>query len=132
MEVPARERRRHPRFLLPSMYTSVALRPLDREKFQWEGHAYDISEGGMRFEIDHPIEPGTPVAVRIQLPGAGTLRIAERRPVYAFANVVWLEEDDVDQPGPVRMACVFSRFLQPGDKERLLKRLRSGRFSLAA
>ncbi len=132
MEVHARERRQHPRFVLPSMYTAVAVRPLDRDRFQWEGHAYDLSEGGMRFEIDHPIAPGTPVALRLQLPGAGMLRVAERRPVYAFGNVVWIEEDDVDQPGPVRMACVFSRFLQPGDKERLLKRLHSGRFSLAA
>lgn len=132
MEVHPRDRRRHPRFLLPSMYTAVALRPLDRDKYQWEGHAYDISEGGMRFEIDQPIAPGTPVAARIQLPGAGTLRIAERRPVYVLGNVVWLEEDDIDQPGPVRMALVFTRFLQPGDKERLLNRLHSGRFSLAA
>ncbi len=132
MDVQGRERRRHTRYVLPSMYTQVAVRPLDSEKYQWEGHAYDISEGGMRFEIDRPIAPGTPVAVRIQLPGASQLRIAERRPVYALANVVWLEEDDVDQPGPVRMACVFSRFLQVGDKERLLGRLQSGRFSMAA
>lgn len=132
MDVKGRDRRQHTRFVLPSMYTAVAIRPLDREKYQWEGHAYDISEGGMRFEIDHPIKPGTTVAVRIQLPGEANLKSSERRPVYAFANVVWLEEDDVDQAGPVRMACVFSRFIQPGDKERLLNRLNSGRFSAAA
>jgi len=127
-----RERRRHQRYVLPSMYTAIAVRPLDSDKYKWEGHAYDISEGGLRFEIDHPIPTGTQVAVRVQLPGASSLRASERRPVYAFANVVWLEEDDVDGGGPVRMACVFTRFVQPGDKERLLARLKSGRYSLAA
>ncbi|HBS28646.1 MAG TPA: hypothetical protein DEB06_04145 [Phycisphaerales bacterium] len=128
----ASDRRRHPRYLLPSSYTAVEARPMDSESFDWKGHAYDISEGGMRFELDHPVEPGTRIAVRIQLPGAEFLRLTERRPVYVFANVVWIEEDDLDQPGPVRMACVFHRFVMPGDKERLCKRLASGRFSLAA
>ncbi len=127
-----KDRRRFPRYLLPSMYTSIAVRPLDMEGFQWEGHAYDISEGGMRFEIDEPIPPGSAVAMRIELPGAHSLRIAERRPVYVMANVVWLEEDDLEHPGPVRMACVFHQFVQPGDRERLMGRLKSGRYSLAA
>jgi hypothetical protein len=126
------DRRQHPRYLLPSMYTEVALRLLDEDTFDHQGHAYDISVGGMRFEIDRPIEPGSAVALRIQLPGAESLRAWERRPVFAFANVVWLEEDDLDLPGPVRMACVFTRFCQPGDDQRLLRRLTSGRFSLAA
>lgn len=128
----AMNRRRHPRYVLPSMYTAIAVRPLDSDKFLWEGHAYDISEGGMRFEIDRAIAPGTPVAIRIQLPGAANMRASERRPVYVFANVVWLEEDDLDMGGPIRMACVFTQFVQPGDKERLLKRLASGRYSVAA
>lgn len=128
----ASDRRRHQRYVLPSMYTGVEVRPMDSESFEWKGHAYDISEGGMRFELDRPIEPGTRIAVRIQLPGAEFLRLTERRPVYAFANVVWIEEDDLDQGGPVRMACVFSRFVVPGDRERLSRRLASGRFSLAA
>lgn len=127
-----KDRRRHPRFVLPSMYTTVEVRPLDSERFKWKGHAYDVSVGGMRFELDQPIEPGTQVAVRLQLPGAASMRLSERRPVYAFANVVWLEEDDLEQPGPVRMACVFKRFVQPGDMERLLSRLESGRYSAAA
>lgn len=127
-----RDRRRHPRYVLPSMYTNIAVRPLDSDEFLYEGHAYDLSEGGMRFEIDHPIAPGTAVAIRIELPGAGAMRAADRRPVYAFANVVWLEEEDLDQPGPIRMACVFTRFAQLGDEERLMSRLRSGRYSIAA
>jgi len=114
------------------MYTEVEVRALDCEKFEWKGHAYDISEGGMRFELDRSIKTGTEIALRIQLPGAQHLPAAERRPVYAFANVVWIEEEDVDQAGPVRMACVFRNFVQPGDEERLKSRLQSGRYSLAA
>lgn len=127
-----RERRQHARYLLPSMYTQVEARPLDSDEYKWSGHAYDISEGGMRFELDTPIEPGTTVAVRIQLPGSNSLSWADRRPVYIFATVVWVEQDDLDQPGPVRMACVFNRFVLPGDQQRLQERLRSGRYSLAA
>ena len=70
----ATDRRRHPRYLLPSMYTSVDVRPLSSDEYQWSGHAYDISLGGLRFELDHPIEPGTRVAIRIELPGAERLR----------------------------------------------------------
>lgn len=128
----AADRRAFPRYLLPSMYTNIAVRPLESDEFCWEGHAYDISQGGMRFEVDHPIPAGTPVAIRIELPGASSLRVADRKPVYVFANVVWIEEEDIDAAGPVRMACVFKRFVQPGDQERLMARLKSGRYSLAA
>lgn len=130
--IAGKDRRRFARFALPSMYTQVEARALDAENFEWKGHAYDISEGGMRFELDRPIEPGSQIAVRLQLPGAESLKITDRRPVYAFANVVWIEEDDVEQGGPIRMACVFTRFVMPGDEERLRRRLRSGRYSLAA
>ena len=125
-------RRRHDRYLLPSMYTEVAVRLMDEEKVTREGHAYDISKGGLRFELDHAINPGTKIALRITLPGAASLRAAERKPVFATGNVVWLHEDDLEQPGPVRMACVFSSFCQPGDEERLMRRLKSGQFSIAA
>lgn len=126
------ERRRHPRYVLPSMYTAVAVRRAEETEFHLAGHAYDVSVGGMRFELDEAIEPGTSIGIRLELPGAASLRLIDRRPVHIIGNVVWLEEDDLDTPGPVRMACVFRRFPMPGDKERLAARLRSGRFSLAA
>lgn len=124
------ERRRFDRFELPVMYTKIAIRRLDSDTFEWEGHAYDISRGGVRFELDRGFEPGTPVAMRIDLPRATIERSTERRSVYVFANVVWLENDD--QTGPIRMAAVFTRFCRTGDEETLLKRINSGRYSLAA
>jgi hypothetical protein len=114
------------------MYTEVSVRELESESFQFQGHAYDISLGGMRFELDNVIEPGTQIAVRIQLPGPTSQRDRDRRAVFAMATVVWTEQDDLDQGGPVRMACVFKNFCQPGDEQRLLSQLTSGLYARAA
>jgi hypothetical protein len=122
-------RRRFERFALSPMYTPVAVRTLPEGTPGLDGHAYDISEGGLRFELDAPIAPGTPVIIDITLP-PGTAGI-EPKPVSALANVVWLDTDP-DEPGPVRMAAVFKRFVAPADKDRLLGHLASGRFSRAA
>jgi len=126
----ANDRRAHVRYELPPMYSRVLLRTLDEDEFIWEGHAYDISEGGVRFELDRGIEPGTPVALRIDLPAALTERRVVRRSAFVFANVVWLEDED--EIGPSRMAAVFTRFAREGDRELLLRRLSAGRYALAA
>ena len=126
----ASDRRQHARYELPVMYTRVMVRPMDSDEFIWEGHAYDISRGGLRFELDRGIEPGTPVAVRIDFPANITERRANQRSVFVIANVVWLEDEDT--PGPVRMAAVFSHFAREGDEARLLNRLETGRYALAA
>jgi hypothetical protein len=121
-------RRNFERFRLPVGYTPIAVRPLAHEKCRLEGHAYDISEGGVRFELDRPVPAGTPVAMRIAIP---TPDPSARRAVFVFGNVVWLN-DDPDEPGPVRMAAVFTRFPSAGDKERLLNHLATGRYARAA
>lgn len=124
------DRRQHVRYELPVMYTRVMLRTLDTDEFLWEGHAYDISEGGVRFELDRGIEPGTPVVMRLDLPTSHMERRTERRSVFAFANVVWLEDED--EVGPVRMAAVFTRYARSGDRELLRRRLSQGHYALAA
>src|SRR5579862_6810494 len=98
------------------MYTPVAVKLLADDSYEFEGHAYDISEGGMRFELDRPIEAGTPVAIRVMLPGP---RPQAERSVCVYANVIWVE-NDADEPGPVRMAAAFTKFAHALDKERLL------------
>lgn len=127
-------RRQHDRFLVPPMYTRIAIRPADSDQFVWDGHAYDISEGGIQFEIDHALEPGVQVGIRIELPGRGLtsrqLIGAERLPVYALGNIVWVDDDD--GLGPCRIAAVFSKFTRAGDRDRLLARLASGYFTRAA
>ena len=126
----ARNRRIHTRYQLPSMYTEIGVRELDDTEFRISGHAYDISLGGMRFELDEPLGPGTTIAVRIQLPGPTSDR--GRRAIFAMANVVWLEEDDLENGGPIRMACVFRNFCHPGDEQRLLAQLSCGHYARAA
>lgn len=124
------DRRRHPRFLTEPMYTPMSIRLLDDQNFSLEGHAYDISEGGVRFELDRGIEPGTRVAMQITLPTMSNHDIGPGRSVFVFANVVWLEDED--EVGPLRMAAVFSQFARAGDRERLLKQFATGRYLAAA
>lgn len=127
---PCVNRRRFERFRLPPMYTPIAIRPMAAGEPGLDGHAYDISEGGVRFEVDHAIAPGTPVAIEITLPAVQETKEPERR-VQAFGSVVWTDEDP-DEPGPVRMAAVFTRFAGLADRARLLGQLSSGGFSRAA
>lgn len=124
------DRRRFPRFQLEASYAPIALRSLDSEVFNIEGNAYDISEGGLRFEADRGIEPGTAIALQITLPTMHNQDLGPGRAVFVFANVIWIEDED--EPGPVRMAAVFTRFARVGDRERLLRELRTGRYRLAA
>jgi hypothetical protein len=130
VKINAIDRRQFARFQLEHMYTPVAVRLLDSEVFSIEGHAYDISEGGVRFELDRPIEPGTKVVMQITLPDLDSTQIGPGRSVYVFANVVWLEDED--EPGPVKMAAVFTHFARVGDRERLLRQFASGRYRAAA
>jgi hypothetical protein len=118
-------RRRFERFALRPMYTPVAVRVMEDEAGdKQEGHAYDVSEGGLRFELDQAIKPGTAVVVRFTLPGP-----EPERSVYAVGNVVWVNEEE---PGPAQMAAVFTRFARAADRDRLLRHLSTGVLARAA
>ncbi len=113
------ERRIAPRYVLPTGYTRIAVRRLDEDVFSLEGHAYDISAGGMQFELDQGIEPGTRVATRIHLP-TRVGDVGPGRAVFAFGNVVWNDDEDV---GPVRLAVAFTSFARAGDEDRLMRQI---------
>ena len=122
-------RRAHERFKVQPGYTSMALRRHpDEDEYTLEGHVYDISEGGVCFELDRPIDPGQTVSIRVDLPitvddsGPG-------RSVFLTGNVVWC---DLEEPGACRMAVAITRFDRSGDRERLLKTLTRGRYTRAA
>lgn len=119
---PEVDRRTFTRYALPSMYTTVSVVD-DAGNTIREGHVYDISQGGMRFELDEPIEPGSSVTVRIDLPGHATDH------VNATCNILWVEEEDLELPGPVRMACSFASL---EDEQKLAGHLSRGRYHLAA
>jgi len=129
-------RRRHTRFVTPPMYTGIAVRRMDEEHFRAEGHAYNLSEGGIQFELDDPIAPGTTVALRIDLPilhpgaHAAPADVGPGRAVFVIGNVVWIDDDAPS--GPFRHAVAFTRFCRLGDRERLLQQLHSGVFTIAA
>lgn len=128
-------RRLHQRYAMQPMYTPVLVRLLENEHFTLEGHAYNVSEGGVQFELDHPIAPGTPVAFQITIPVPHNAPnkhwdgLGPGRSVFALGNVVWLDDSE---PGPVRMAAAITRFCRPCDRERLLGQLASGRYAIAA
>ena len=84
------ERRRYPRFEVQPMYTPLSVRFLDSDKFDYEGHAFDISEGGCRFVLDRGIEMGTAIALQLTLPTMNNQILGPGRAVFVFGNVVWL------------------------------------------
>lgn len=126
-------RRRFERFALSPMYNRLAVRFTDSDVFEFEGHGWDVCEGGICFELDRALEPGSQIVMQIDLPhdGLGNPPMdGPGRSVFVFANIVWLSEDD--GVGPARMAAAFTRFAREGDKERLIREFCSGRYARAA
>jgi len=122
MNASDENRRVQERYITSPMHHAISVRPFAEDHFVYGGHAYDISEGGVCFELDDPLEPGTPVGLMIHLPigfdrGPG-------RAVFATGRVVWLS--DVTEPGPVRMGVVFHHFARVGDEDRLRRFLHQG------
>ncbi len=117
------------------MYTPIRVRTLDEQTFTNEGHAYDLSEGGLQLELDRPIDPGTPVAVELTLHGSQWEDSTEPsmglsgRSLFLFGNVVWLDDEEA---GPARMAIAITRFTRPGEREKFIRQLYSGRLARAA
>ncbi len=124
-------RRQHERFRVNPGYTSttVRLHP-DETTFTRPGHIYDISEGGVCFELDIPLEPGSTVSMQIDLPrSASSNDIGPGRAVFVTGNVVWV---DMEEPGAVKMALAITRFDREGDKDRLIRSLSSSQLLRAA
>ena len=113
-------RRQHERFRLQPMYAEVRAERAEAAGDRGghdhlEGHAYDISEAGVRIELDEPLDPGESVAVELKLPG-------NCDDVRASASVVWVAAPD-DDPGPRRMALRFKAFASTADRDRLFRYL---------
>lgn len=126
------DRRVQARFRVNPGYTPVELRVHPEERFSMSGHIYDISEGGVRFELDFPVPAGSAVSLKIDLPvhlleSGGD--IGPGRAVFVTGNVVWC---DTDEPGPARMAVAITRYDRAGDRERLIRAMTAGRYLRAA
>ena len=113
-------RRQHERFSVNPGYTSTGIRVHpDETSFQLEGHIYDISEGGICFELDIPLEPGCTISMRIDLP-TNVGDTGPGRAVFVTGNVVWCS---IDEPGAAKMAMVITRYDREGDKQRMIRAL---------
>ena len=107
------------------MYTAVtATRPTADRDAEMAGHAYDISESGVRVEFDDELTPGDELDVQIAVP-ADSLAIA------ATGQVVRCFEAD-DDPGPRRVAVEFKHFASEQDRRTLIQWLGSGHLQRAA
>lgn len=118
-------RRAHERFRLAPMYTSVRARWRDGSSIGHSvGHAYDVSEAGLRLELDERCEPGRRLDLSVTLPGVD-------EPLEFTGEVVWAH-DDTDDPGPCRMAVRITEFRTPRDRIRLFRYLGTGHLYRAA
>ena len=106
-------RRKHERIRVQPMYTSVIAKAGGTsDDLEMLGHVYDVSEGGVRIELDEALEPGQTVTVQLEFPGTAAA-------IEASAKVVWVH-DDLDDPGPRRMALRFTEFTSAPDRDRLV------------
>ena len=105
------EARNNPRMKVPAMYTLVRVRHVGDQRYRWTGHIYDISESGMRFELDVPLPAGTEVEVRGMLPGV------HQTTFNATGRIVRMHDDQ--EVGPIRMAMTFTSFNHDIDRQRL-------------
>jgi hypothetical protein len=112
MSRPAKsaDARQYPRLKLQAMYTLVRVRPAGTKRYQWTGYIYDISQTGMRFEVDGAIPPGTKVDICALLPGA------HHTTFEATGHIVRMHDDDDLDIGPVRMGMTFDSFARELDE----------------
>jgi len=111
---PGTEQRRHPRVPLPAGYAPVRVHlttPESADPIIREGHAYDVSRSGVRFELDQPLHRDQPVILELQLPGP------DGPTVRAGGRVV--RHHDPDEVGPIRMAVQFDRFETPAEPRKI-------------
>lgn len=108
------ESRRHPRIKLPAMYTLVRVRPAGCARYRWTGYIYDISQSGMRLELDDALPEGTPVEVRVMLPGND-----QQTTFFAAGKIIRNHDEDEPFAGPTRMGMQFDTFPILGDEHKL-------------
>lgn len=120
--------RAHPRRSVPAMYSLVRVKPKGAKRYPWTGYVYDVSLGGMRFELDDKLEPGTEVEVRAMIP------FDRQMTINATGTVVRMH-DDSDEVGPVRMGLNFTEFKTDNDRRKVddfVNQRLSGEFRKAA
>lgn len=94
------ERRRDPRYRLNAAYTQVRVIRRDGAHNKLCGHAYDLSRGGVRFEVDAPLVVGEVLDLELMLPG--------REQAWVGGTGTVVRRHDVDEVGPIRFGVMFT------------------------
>lgn len=117
-------RRAADRFAPLTGYTRVVIAPEQKtaQHTEFEGHAYDVSLSGLRFELDEPLKEGSSIDIELHLPGLLSS-------IRSKARVVRIFDEDGDN-GPRRIAATFQSFHSPLDASRFTAHLGSGYFGL--
>jgi c-di-GMP-binding flagellar brake protein YcgR len=107
--VGLQERRRRRRVAVPPMYTQAVVRVLSTKGPPLEGHLLDLSENGMRVDLDSRIAVGQAVTVEFRVAGMGRIVEGEWSQFVAAAVVV-RENEEGDLPGgPYQLGLRFVR-----------------------
>ncbi|MCE9618747.1 MAG: PilZ domain-containing protein [Planctomycetes bacterium] len=109
------ERRGNQRFTLRPDVSRVVVHC---DKVPFEGHAYDISNCGIRLELDEALQVGK--RIDIDLYTTGTFK------EIRFSGVVTRIFDEIDDPGPRRMGIEITKFTDKEDEKRLITLLKGG------
>ncbi len=112
------DKREFPRRPLPLGYSEVRVRRSGKQRFTLAGHAYDISAGGVRFELDRELTDGEEVDIRVVLPGDKPHQVQAHGAVVRF--------HDPGEAGPIRMAVSFSDMAEPIDRMLIDSYVRNG------
>jgi hypothetical protein len=127
---PKLNRRAFDRFKLQPMYTDARVgRICGGRMDEVQGYACDISEGGIRLELDEPLEIGECINVTLLLPGCGSDEEASR--IHLACEVVW-RSDELDDPIMPRIAARITKYLGDDSRRRLLQFIGSGLCARAA
>ena len=94
----------HARYTVDPMYSSVVVSPGHgrADELAAEGHIYEVSLDGLRFELDVALPIGAPVTVAMSLPGCTSTIEACGRVSHVF--------DETDDPAARRMVASFETF----------------------
>lgn len=94
------DRRRHRRFTVHPQYSKISVTRRDGSVV--EGHLYDVSAGGIRFDCDDRLECDEVIEFDLELPGT-------RTQLKGRARIARCEEEDLPV-GPWIAAAKFERF----------------------
>lgn len=124
------DRRQFERFALEAAYSPITVNRIsDGKMMELTGFVYDISEGGLRIELDERLQLGEHVNVEFVPP---MVNLDDNCTVIrAACEVVWIN-DEIDDPAMPRMALSITKYQDHQGRNSLIQFLGSGHARRAA